>query len=292
MKLFLYIRRILARFVDYGIFYFVSILLTLMLPVEFDEAFYFYLGLAVPLCWAPLEAVFLKKFRTTPGKKIFGISLPPLSWKESFKWAFRLSRKPPIIETSIPFWRYLIALAVACGAITTLFKSQEILQVAIHYEGQVAGSNWVQYISDDGRFQVHFPKKPEVASTIVDTSAGGELSLNELKVEKEAAFSVSYIDLPKKWRIFSSPTLLKGAMDVVLEHTPGAQLIEKKLVKHKNYPAMDFRMKEGENEVEGRLVLVGDTLYRIMVVYYPDTPRKLQHETFVGSFELKNDDES
>jgi hypothetical protein len=45
-------------------------------------------------------------------------------------------------------------------------------------------------------------------------------------------------------------------------------------------------MKEGDNHIEGRLILVGNTLYRLMVVYYPDTPRDLQHETFVNSFDV------
>ena len=283
----LYLRRILARFLDYGLFYVCSTFLSLMLPFAFEEKLYLYFALAVPFCWAPLEILFLKKFGTTFGKKIFGISLPALSWKESIQWALGFSRLPKVIEIPIPLGRYLIALAITCAAGAALFRGQDLLQVAVRYEEQVTGSNWVQYISDDGRFTVQFPKKPEVAAQTFDLPAGGELSLNECKVEKEATFSVSYLDLPKKWRLFSAPTLLKGAMNVVMEHTPGAQLIEKKLVKHKNYPAMNFRLKEGENEIEGRLILVGNTLYHLMVVYYPATPREQQHEMFVSSFELK-----
>jgi hypothetical protein len=254
-----------------------------MAPFEFNEKFYFYLGLLVPLCFAPLEVFLLKKFGTTLGKKIFGIQLPPMGWKESLAWAFCLKPKKGLTAKPIPRWRYFIALAMAIAAGTTFFKSQEITEAAIHYEQQVAGKDWIDYISDDGRFKVSFPKKPEVASTTVE-----DHNLHEFKVEKEASFSVSYIDLPRKWRLFSAPTLLKGAMKVILERTPSMELIEKKLVKHKNYPAMDFRMKEKENEIEGRLILVDNTLYRLMVTYYPDTPRQLQHDVFVSSFELKD----
>lgn len=285
--MFFYLKRILARLFDYGFFYFSSIFLSLMLPVELEEKFYLMFALAVPFCWVPFEMIFLKQTGTTPGKKLFGLSLPHLSWKESLRQALFLQGRKRLVAQPIPLWRYLLALLITCGAASALFRGEEISQVAIHYEQQIAGNNWVQYVSDDGRFSVQFPKHPEVGSKTYDSPSGESVSMNECRVEKEASFSVSYLDLPRKWRLFSAQTLLKGAMNVVLEHTPGGELVEKKLVKHKNYPALDFRMKEGENEIEGRLILVGNTLYRLMVVYYPDSPRDEQHAMFVQSFELK-----
>lgn len=285
--MFLSLRRFLARLLDYGLFYFCSVFLSLMAPVEVNENFYLIFALAVPFIWAPLEAVLLKNWKTTPGKKLFGISISELSWSDSFKRAFFLGKPGRIVSQPISFWRYVIALMIACSAGSALFYGKDLSEVAVEYEHRVAGSGWVQYISDDGKFSVQFPKKPEVASKTIDVPNGDPINLSEFKAEKDASFSVSYLELPKKWRIFSSNTLLKGAMKVVQEHMPGTQLIDKKIVKHKNYPAMDFRMKEGENEIEGRLILVGNTLYRLMVVYYPDTPRDQQHQTFVDSFDLK-----
>lgn len=176
---------------------------------------------------------------------------------------------------------------VACSAGSGLFYGKNISEAAVHYEQQVAGSGWVEYLSENGKFSVHFPKKPEIVEKQVEVPNGDPINLSEFKAVKDAAFSVSYLDLPKKWRLFSSNTLLKGAMNVVHEHMQGTELTDKKIVKHKSYPAMDFKMKDGENHIEGRLILVGNTLYRLMVVYYPDTPRDLQHEIFVNSFDLK-----
>ncbi|HUD01774.1 MAG TPA: RDD family protein [Rhabdochlamydiaceae bacterium] len=286
--MFLSLRRSLARIFDYGLFYCSAILLSLMAPVEVNENFYFYFALAVPLFWAPIEAFLLTKWSTTLGKKLFGISVPGLTSKESLKRAFFFGKRPGVvIFKKITYWRYVIALMIACSAGSGLFYGKDISEAAVHYEQQVAGSGWVEYISENGKFSVHFPKNPEVASKTVEVPNGDPIELSEFKAEKDAAFSVSYLDLPKKWKIFSSNTLLKGAMKVVTEHMPGTQLLDKTIVKHKNHPAMDFRMKEGENEIEGRLILVGNTLYRLMVVYYPDTPRDQQHQTFVNSFHLK-----
>jgi hypothetical protein len=259
-----------------------------MTPVEVNENFYFYFACAVPFFWAPLEAFFLSRYRSTLGKKLFGIIILNLSWKESLKRAFFLGKRPGVVTfRKITYWRYIIALMIACSAGSGLFYGKDISEAAVHYEQQVAGAGWVEYMSENGKFSVHFPKKPEVVEKKVEIPNGDPINLNEFKAEKDAAFSVSYLDLPKKWKIFSSNTLLKGAMNVVLEHMPGTELLDKKIVKHKNYPAMDFRMKDSANEIEGRLILVGNTLYRLMVVYHPDTPRDLQHETFVNSFDLK-----
>lgn len=282
------LKRFLARFFDYGIFYFFVVFGSMMLPIEIEDKSFFLLALLTPFLFAPFEAISLKKWGTTLGKKLFGISVPSLTWKESFKRAFWWGPRPgALVSKPITLWRYLLALMIACSGGSALFLGKDITEVAIQYEQNVAGSGWIKYISEDGKFAVHFPKKPQVASKTYEVPNGDPVNLNEFKVEKEAGFSVSYLDLPKKWKIFSSNTLLKGAMNVVQQHMPGTELLEKTLVKHKNYPAMDFKMKEGENLIEGRLILVGNTLYRLMVVYYPDTPRELQHEVFVNSFELK-----
>lgn len=282
------LRRSLARLLDYGLFYVCTIFLSLIAPVEVNENFYLCFALAVPLFWAPLEALFISKYSTTPGKKLFGITIPNLTWKESLKRALFLGKRPGVVTyQKISYWRYIIALMVACSAGSGLFYGKNISEAAVHYEQQVAGSGWVEYLSENGKFSVHFPKKPEIVEKQVEVPNGDPINLSEFKAVKDAAFSVSYLDLPKKWRLFSSNTLLKGAMNVVHEHMQGTELTDKKIVKHKSYPAMDFKMKDGENHIEGRLILVGNTLYRLMVVYYPDTPRDQQHETFVNSFDLK-----
>lgn len=287
--MFLFLRRFLARLFDYGLFYIVAIFISLLLPIEVESQLFLLSSLFVPFVWAPIEMVLLKGCRTTPGKKLFGISFPFLSWRSSFKHAFLVQRSSDLLIRPIGFKRYMFALILACSVGSALFLGNNVAEAAIHYEQQVTKDGWVQYVSDDGRFQVHFPKKPQQTLATFDVPNGEQINLSEFKAHKEAEFSVSYIDLPKKWKLFGPSTLLKGAMNVVMEHKPGAELIDKRLVKHKNYPAIDFRMKEGDNIIEGRLILVGNTLYKLWVVYFPDTPREEQHETFLGSFELKGD---
>lgn len=286
--MFLFLRRFLARVFDYGLFYFCTVFAFLVLPFELDSQGFLLWALIAPIFWSPIEALLLYSWSTTPGKKLFGLSFPTMTWDECWSRAFFFNKPKELLVKPIGIKRYLIALMMACSAGSALFLGEDISDAAVHYEQSITGSGWVQYVSESGKFQVQFPKKPvEQEPKQYDVPSGDPIQVSEFKAHNTAEFSVSYLDLPKKWRLFSSNTLLKGAIKVVHEHMPGAELIDKKLVKHKNYPAMDFQMREGKKEIEGRLILVGNTLYKLWVVYTPETPREQQHEIFLNSFELK-----
>lgn len=288
-------RRFFARLMDWGFLYLFGVLLSLIFPVEVSDSFYLTYAIATPLLWAPLEAFLLHKWGTTLGKTLFGVVVRntngnKLTFKESLRRAFFYRPRPGVVTlASIGRLRLTLGviLTLACGA--TLFCGKDLSDAAVDFERSVTGEGWIQYASDDGRFTVQFPKKPVVEThEFAVPNSEKPLNMNEYTAKSDVIFSVSYLDLPKKWRIFSSSILLKGAMKVVLQHMEGAEMIGKKIVKHKNYPAMDFQMKQGENEIEGRLVLVGGTLYKLTVSYPPGAAREMQHEAFLNSFELKS----
>lgn len=282
---------------DYGLFYFVGVILSLMLPFDFQDKFYFTFALQVPVLWAFVEAILLSSWGTTPGKLLFGVvvrdeSGNKLSFLQSLQRAFFFGKRPGSIQykKKIHGWRYLIALVVTISCASSLFLGKGLTDVAVQFEKRMVGE-WIQYASDDGRFTVNFPKQPKVEAHSYEVPDSQQsLEMSELKAKSDAVFSVSYVELPKKWRIFSAGTLLKAAMEVVRAHTPDAELLDTNRIKHKDYPAMDFRMKEGENEIEGRLILVGSTLYKLTVTYPPKASHEMQHETFLNSFELKSPD--
>jgi len=285
--------RFFARMIDYGIFYLVGILLSLSLPTEFSESFYFIYALATPLLWAPLEAILLSLWGTTLGKMVFGVVVrdidgEKLSLGASFRRSFFLSRRPGVVYA--PKMRglgflILTALAAACGS--SLFFGKDISQAAIEYEEQEIRGNWLEYASEEGKFVVQFPKKPELETqTYPIPDSEQSLELSEVKAESREIYSVSYLEMPKKWRFFSDGTLLKGAINVVAKNTPGAEVVDKKRVTHKSHQALDFRMKQGENEIFGRLIIVGTTLYKLTVTYPPSSGEQDQHDAFLSSFEL------
>ncbi|MBS0616475.1 MAG: RDD family protein [Verrucomicrobia bacterium] len=284
-------RRFFARITDYGVFYLTGVLLSVILPFEFDESFYFLYALVTPLLWIPIEAYLIAKWGTTPGKRLFRMYIPNLSFQQSLHRACFLRSRPGTIRTeTIGRWRYMVALSLALVCGSSLFVGKNISEVAVRYEEGVMASSWIEYASDDGKFTVQFPKEPEVATqTVPVPNSNQTLNLNEVKAKQsDHTFSVSYLELPKRWRIFSASTLLKGAMKVVAGHMPQAQLLDKKSVKHKSYPAVEFRMKEGEKEIDGRLILVGSRVYKVMVTHPQGLEGEEQHKAFLNSFDLQS----
>ncbi len=286
------LNRFFSRFMDYGFFYLFGVFFSVVLPFDFSDLFYAFFAFVTPLFSAPLEALFLSKKGTTLGKAIFGITVKNergslLSFKEGLKYAFFVSRKGvKVAVRPIPRWRYLITLIVAILCGSSLFFGKELSEVAAQYEKKGMEKGWVQYIPSDGKFTVDFPKKPAVDSQVYVVPNAQPLNLSVHEAKAEAVFSVSYMELPRKWRIFSPSTLFKGAMNAVIEHTEGAVLIEKKQVRHKNYPALNFRLKQGEEEIQGRLILVGSTLYKLTITCSPEERVEQDSDRFLNSFDL------
>jgi hypothetical protein len=46
-------------------------------------------------------------------------------------------------------------------------------------------------------------------------------------------------------------------------------------------------MSQGSEEVQGRLILVGTTLYQLTVVYPPELAHQLQKTEFLDSFDVQ-----
>ncbi len=286
--------RLFARFVDYGTFYLSGILVYLMLPLEWGEYFYCFFALAVPFIWPFIEAILVSSKGKTLGQKMFGMKIEDgrgstLAFKQALQRALFIGKRPGIIKfKQINRYQYLVTLFLAIACVSSLFLGEEISNVAVEYEQNMTKEGWIQYSSKDERFTVNFPKKPEHETLSFDLpNSDKSLDLKEVKAVADVEFSVSYVELPRKWRIFSSTTLLKGAMNVVVENMPGAKIMQKTHMKYKNYPGIDFHMTQNGNEIEGRLILVGSTLYKLTVTRPQEIAHEVQHEEFLDSFDLK-----
>lgn len=289
--------RMLSRICDYCLFYLVIGGIALSLPYFYMPFFYCSLAVATPLLWVPLEALFLSKWGATPGKFLFGLSVSQaegfkLSYKEALGWALHLpSRRGILRQRFVSFKRKLFAV-IASGIIgfSALYGNALALWSSGLDERQgVVG--WVQYASDQAGFKISFPKDPEELSQELIIPDGQPLPYEEVKSQasRKVAYSVSYIDLPKKWRIASNTTLLKGVLDLLVKHSPDAKLIEKEFGVHGKYRVLDYRMMQGKEEIQGRLIITGSaTLYKITVTYPEDQADNQKIFAFLDSFEVVN----
>ena len=174
-----------------------------------------------------------------------------------------------------------------CRRCSLLQRPSDVGSVGL--EKWISPEGWVQYSSEDAGFKVSFPTDPEAASKeLVIPDSGKVLNYEEITSaeDEKVRYSVTHINLPRKWRSAGNTTLLKGVLDQLIQHTEGAELIEKEFKMYGSHRVLDFRLKEGKNEVKGRLIIVGGTLYRLTIAYPPSHAKELQGSPFLESFEI------
>src|SRR5262249_39272466 len=110
-----------------------------------------------------------------------------------------------------------------------------------------------------------------------------ELTSTEKK--DKVLYSLSHIELPRKWRLAGNTTLPKRVLAVLVKHTEGGELIEKELTKFSGHRVLDYRMKQGKEEVKGRLIIVGPTLFKLSITYPPSHAEEMKQNPFLDSFE-------
>jgi hypothetical protein len=286
--------RALARFCDYCLFFLGLGAITLFLPFFYGPFFYYYLALAVPLLWAPLEAFLISKWATTPGKALFGLSVRDafgfkLPYAVSLRRAFFLPGRPgSLFQKRISWRRKLCAIATSTAFVLAAVYGNVLTLWSIGLNKGISPDEWIQYSSDDAGFKISFPTNPEEASKeLVIPDSGKVLSYEEItSAENEKVhYSVSHMELPRKWRLAGSTTLLKGVLDIMVKYE-GSELIEKEFKKFDGFRVLDFRMKQGNDEVKGRLIIVGPTLYKLSITYPSTHADKMQQNPFLDSFEI------
>ena len=287
--------RLLSRGVDYCVFYLFFSLSSMVFPFYVEDLYYLGFAFLMPLLWAPLEALFISQTKTTLGKSLFGIRVEThlggsLPFLISLKRAFFIGTRPGIIrQKKVGNWRLVLGFFVFVVLLGSSCFEKEIAVVTTGFEKYKTVDGWKEYVSAEGKFSVIFPQDPEHESGVLPVpSQNKTLSYNEFKSyqTKKVYYSVSFIELPKRWKMAGASRLLNGALDIITEHTPGAEVLSKNMTKHKDLRALDFHLTQGEEEVQGRLILVGTTLFRLTAVYPSTLAHQLQHEEFINSFEV------
>lgn len=287
--------RVMARFCDYAIFFLVLGTISLFLPFFYAPFFYYFLALAIPLLWVPVEAFLISKWGRTPGKFLFGFTVRTLiglklSYFEAFKWSLFLPGRPGTLRQKHVSWKRrwvgfvsssAFVLAALYGNALTLWSTG--LNQGISQEG------WVQYSSDDARFKVSFPKDPEEASKeLVIPDSGKVINYEEVTSHhnKKVHYSVAHLKLPGKWKLAASATVLKGVFDGLVVHTENVEVLQKDFSKFGRYRVLDYRLQQGDELMRGRLIIVSGILYKLTVTYPKSFAGELENDPFLDSFEV------
>lgn len=289
--------RLFARICDYCGLFIVLGGISLFLPLFYNGLFYFLLVIAIPLIWVPLEALLISRWGTTPGKKIFHITVRHssgrrLSFAEGVKRGVGITPAEGIVESGpLSKGRIFSSIVVVSAALYTACFGSFFTEWSSGIERGVAAEGWVHYESDKGGFSISFPNDPkEESKQLVLPSTGKVLEYEEITTnENKAHYSISHMTIPRKWKLAGNVTLLKYALDGIVKHSPNTELIDKRFITHQGHRALDFELKEEGKTTRGRLIVVGSTMYKITVVCQAKALSKAGAEPFLNSFSPPSD---
>lgn len=292
------IKTSLIRLIDYSIFYLFITMSSLFLPISLNEYFYGISALAVPILWAPLEALCLRVWGTTLANALFDRAVRneeggKLTFAQGLKRAFFFGKYKSghIVHQTFSWGHRVLILAISLFSIFSVVSEKGAKKMVFNFEKQVPGE-WNRFYSAEGKFSIDFPTDPLLETNQLEIeSANRTIDYNEYKsIHKEnedISYAVSFIDLPKKWRFFSSNTILKGAMSVILDNEAEAKLLGKAFSTFHGQPVLDYQLKNefGQN-TDVRLMLVGSRLYKMTVTYPSSMVGELHPSDFLESFRL------
>lgn len=180
------------------------------------------------------------------------------------------------------FWKKFIIIFTCLTIVTGGALSYYLI------DNQVQNpSEWESFSSNDERFQAQFPKDPEETSKEISIN-DKTLEYHELSTEeKDASYSVSYVDFPGIWKIIGAKKILSKTLNGILEQEEKIEaLLHQEISSHEGLPALNYRLKQDGKEVHGRLVVAGNTLYRVVVSHPLAAAEKVKPQAFLDSFSI------
>jgi len=261
--------KLIAKVIDSSIVFLLLVASVEFLPFYLPDLAYLVMAIAAPAILVPLDRFLMRKMGSTPGRALVGI------------------RKG---RAFAPPWLHKCAgiLAAAIGLFGSLCGTPWnpiTVNLSTPYKGK---TGWTPYKSEEKGFRIQLPSQPTHETSNVDIPHVSEaLEYNEVKSEgkRDVVYAVGYLDLPRKWKFFGSQNILKGAVQLLQKSSPDVKIISHTLTRHYTHPAIDFHYRQGDEEVKGRLVLIGCTLYKLSVTY-PNAvaDNDLKSKEFIQSF--------
>ena len=155
------------------------------------------------------------------------------------------------------------------------------------------GGNQPQaYVSEEGGFQIMTPLPLEESTQSVDSELG-PIEVHFFMAElSNRAYMVGYSDYPEDFIAQSDPqVLLDGARDGAVGNINGKLVSEFKISLADQYPGRELVVtalldEDTEGTLKGRMYLVNNRLYQIMVVAPSGDMSTQAMDDFINSFTL------
>ena len=134
--------------------------------------------------------------------------------------------------------------------------------------------SWKEFNSPVGKFKATFPAYPAHETNNLDTGTGLTLKYDTYLSETSdgTSYVVSTVVYPAEVDTSNPETNLEGSLNGMLASSDGNKLISSNLTSSNGYGALDFLILNNRTVyLKGKIIMVGQTLYQVMVVYESKT---------------------
>lgn len=147
---------------------------------------------------------------------------------------------------------------------------------------------WEQYAPSHAPFTAQFPAEPRETKEPMRV-AGNQIIYYQVTADKDgASYTVSYLKFPKVWKWIGTNKLLKKTFAMMVENDKNIeQVLSSELANHNGHSALNYQMIQEGKRMNGKLIVSGNTLYRITVESPLDKVDLEKVETFINSVSVQ-----
>lgn len=284
---------LISRIFDYSLFFFV-------LATFFSFSFLFYLPffifcliLLIPFLWAPIQAYFLSRFGATLGNYLLRIKVTSrndsyLSFSEGLKQVFFFNQKRvKIIQKNISSFRIFFTCLMIVLFSFLGVKGERWARMIQTAPKEFSTEGWVECNSDQVAFRVFFPIDPKRESKyFILPNTGKKIVYEEIFTNQDQTkYSLTHGVIPRKWKLAGNVALLKMFVEKLMKTSPDLKLLEQHYIMHRGHRALEYKLSQGDQEIRGRVMIVGNKMYRLMITYLPEQCSTKDQSIFLESFE-------
>lgn len=177
---------------------------------------------------------------------------------------------------------------------TVLFLVLAIALVIVGFSTYTA-SNWIQYTSKEGQFQILFPRAPRHAVTKLPFRSPSELVTYDNYVARgddETLYLLTTALYPISPDGENAKAYLEKFVLQLVTNSRQNKILKLQHTLFESSPAIDFTLLNKEFWTYGRAIFVGNKMFILLVSNFSDAQAQQNFKTFAGSLRLLQDSPS
>jgi hypothetical protein len=183
----------------------------------------------------------------------------------------------------------LISLVLLVLLLRPAIRHEIIKNHWIKFPSVIPTSEWGKFSPPEGKFSVWFPGVPDLTNVVISVS-NVDFSMPCYFIwNRQTEYAVNYSNLPKILVRLKPEQIFDIDQKGVAAEV--GKIVYQKDIEFENHPGREFEyVVEGKVHYSGRvrLILVGDSLYQLIVIFLTTNPHTIDRDMFYNSFRLEN----